>query len=343
MTKKNLMKKILLILCSICLFNIVNGQDNRLILKDTVQTKYPYIFPIFGNFLHDIGIDLAYPVGVMGNLFYADQEVIIPDISIGFSNGTTTPILTDITRLVDFEDVRAKALNVNVRPDLWILPFMNIYGIFGKSWVTTEVPITYPIEFTAIADLTGTSFGIGSTFAGGVNGYFFVVDMNRVWSNMSNFEEPVGTSVLSFRAGHTFKVRTHPESNFAVWAGAMRVTMGGITEGTISLGDVLPQEVWDRRDELVTEYYEWYDNVDPIKQGVADRTLTPLIEEFSESNGNLTVAYSLTKEPRNPWNMIIGGQYQYNKHWQARTEFGLIGDRKSYLFSINYRFGVQRK
>ena len=33
----------------------------------------------------------------------------------------------------------------------------------------------------------------------------------------------------------------------------------------------------------------------------------------------------------------MGMQFQLNKHWMLRSEVGFIGDRKSYLVSLNYR------
>ena len=40
---------------------------------------------------------------------------------------------------------------------------------------------------------------------------------------------------------------------------------------------------------------------------------------------------------------INRGQWQIDKHWQFRAEDGVIGDRKSALVSLNYRFGIKRK
>jgi hypothetical protein len=37
-------------------------------------------------------------------------------------------------------------------------------------------------------------------------------------------------------------------------------------------------------------------------------------------------------------------QYQINKNWQLRGEGGVIGDRKSFLVSLNYRIlGFRKK
>jgi len=339
------MRKLILYSILIILSISAYGQDNRLQLKDSVTTTYPYTLPIFGKFLHDIGIDLPYPVGIMINSFYGVQDILIPDISIGFSDGprgTDIP-LTDITRLIEFSEIKATAYSLNFRPDIWILPFLNLYGIIGKAWAITDVQISYPIELRALAELDGNSFGIGMTFAGGLGKYFFVVDGNNVWTNMKNFKEPVATSVLSMRLGRTFHPFKNPESNIGVWAGAMRVQMGGITQGSISLGEVLPPETWDRRDEIVDNYYTWYDNADEMKQNAADKVLTPIVETLAESNGEATVTYKISKKPAQEWNMIIGGQYQIDKHWQVRAELGGLGNRKSLLISANYRFGIKHK
>jgi len=48
--------------------------------------------------------------------------------------------------------------------------------------------------------------------------------------------------------------------------------------------------------------------------------------------------YGMDKSPAGEWNMVVGAQYQLNKKWMLRTEGGIIGDRKSFLLSLNYRF-----
>ena len=48
----------------------------------------------------------------------------------------------------------------------------------------------------------------------------------------------------------------------------------------------------------------------------------------------------MDKRPKEEWNFLIGAQYQINKRWIFRSEGGLIGDRKSFLASLNYRFKI---
>ena len=67
---------------------------------------------------------------------------------------------------------------------------------------------------------------------------------------------------------------------------------------------------------------------------------TPIVDHIEAADGSGTIKYRLIKEPKQKWNVIIGGQYQLNKHHQFRAEGGIIGNRKSLLLSYNYRFGI---
>lgn len=341
MEKLKYLKKILIFILFLLYAASSYSQHNRLKLGDTITDTYKYKLPIFGEYLHSKGVDLPLPIGIMANTFYAVQDIVISDISLGFSDGLLPEIpLTDVTRLIDFSKVESQVLSLSVRPDIWILPFLNVYGIFGKTYSRTDVQLSYPIELNAIANIEGTSYGFGVTGAGGVRNFFFVLDGNWAWSNLTGFKTPVRSNVFSFRFGRAFHFKKNPDGNVGVWLGGMRLRMGGITEGTITLRDVLPDETWERSAEIVDEYYAWYNNADPLKQAAADRILTPIIENIGNANGDGTISYKLTKKPKQEWNMLIGAQWQINKHYQFRAEGGVIGNRKSLLLSFNYRFGI---
>jgi hypothetical protein len=337
-----ILKYIPVIILLILVMN-VHSQDNRFIKEDSLKTKYPYTLPIFGHFLHDIGVDLPYPVGIMANYYYGIQPITITDIAVGFSDGLLPEVpVTDISRLIEFEDVTATVHSFTIRPDVWLLPFLSVYGLIGKTWTKTNVKISYPFELNTQADLDGMSYGLGMTLAGGYRGFFGVFDVNRVWTDMKNFENPVATSVLSVRAGYAFDVGKKSESNLGFWLGAMQVNMGNTTTGSIKLNEVLPPETAEKLDEIVENYYTWYNSIDPNKQEIADKTITPIVENLAQANGEGTVKYSINKIPAQKWNMLVGAQYQINKHFQVRAEAGFIG-RESFLISYNYRFGIKHK
>jgi hypothetical protein len=160
-------------------------------------------------------------------------------------------------------------------------------------------------------------------------------------------DEAVRVNVMGIRIGHTFVfANSRPDRNIAVWVGGMRVNMAAQTVGTVKLIDALPPDVWNRRDEIVDNYHQWYNSLDPnnpgdkIKQEVANRILTPIVDRLEAADGESAVRYGIEKEPINKWNMLVGFQFQYNKRWMLRSEAGIIGDRKSILVSLNYRFPI---
>ncbi|WP_319500383.1 hypothetical protein [uncultured Draconibacterium sp.] len=312
------------------------GQYSQLQKRDSLVADYPYKFPILGSKAYERGFNIPYPAGGMFNYFVAKQDIDIREISLAFNDSESL----DLTELLEFGTVNARATSVNVRPDLWVFPFFNVYGIFGKAWAQTEVELTYPVTLKAVSNLQGTSLGFGVTGAGGLGKYFFVVDGNWIWTMMSNFEAPVRSYTFSGRLGRAFKLGKNPDSNIAPWIGGMRIKMGGVTEGSILLNDIIPDETWARRDEIVTNYWNWYDNEATIAQKlIADKVLTPIVNKIDEADGSGVIKYRLRKEPKQKWNIIVGGQYQLNKHHQFRAEGGIIGNRKSLLLSYNYRFG----
>ena len=137
----------------------------------------------------------------------------------------------------------------------------------------------------------------------------------------------------------TFTFNQHPDRNIAIWAGGMRARMGSTTVGQIKLIDALPPDVWERKDEFVARYEEWYDSQAGFIQDKIDQTPLPdIVDRIDQADGDSIIKYGMDKQVKQEWNGIFGAQFQLNKRWMFRTEWGLIGDRKSALGSVNYRF-----
>ena len=85
-------------------------------------------------------------------------------------------------------------------------------------------------------------------------------------------------------------------------------------------------------------------NLDAKRIEIADNVLTPIVEKIDEADGDAIVSYGIDKQTKELWNGVIGIQFQLNKQWQLRSEAGIIGDRRSFMASINYRFlGFRKK
>ena len=128
------------------------------------KMNYPYTFPLLGKKAYKKGFDIPYAWGISPVYFAQRQDIEIAEIAVGLNDGP----LADISGLVQFGRIENKVSTFTIRPDLWVLPFLNIYGIFGFGKTSTEVPLVKPIDFTTVQNFDATSAGFGFTFAGGI-------------------------------------------------------------------------------------------------------------------------------------------------------------------------------
>ncbi|MDB4582695.1 porin family protein [Draconibacterium sp.] len=270
--------------------------------------------------------DITYPIWAMGNF------------QLGIQNDNTNIPLTPID-FIEFGGNRNTSYAVNFWPDIWIFPLLNVYGLFGYGASTTEVNLTMPIELKSIVTQNMSTKGFGVMGGFGLGPAWVSIDANWTWTKPELLEDDVLAKVLGVRLGKTFQFASKPERNVAFWVGGMRARMSSATKGQILMSDAIPQETWDRVDEIVDQYNTWYEGLDPIKQGIVDNTPFPaFMESLENREGNTLISYGMDKRPEQEWNMVVGGQFQLNKRWMIRSEAGIIGDRKSFLASINYRF-----
>ncbi len=309
------------------------------IYKDSLkQVEYNYTFPILGQGAYKKGFDIPYPAGIMGNYMWIDQGLIIDNLQLGLKTDNRDIPLTPVD-FIDFGKNTNTSFSLNVRPDLWVLPFLNVYGIFGVGQSHTEVNLVAPVELKSVVDQSIKTAGVGIMGAGGIGPVWFSVDANWTWNKPELLDKAVRVNVLGIRIGHTFTFKNKPQSNIALWAGGMSVKMNSDTKGEVRLGDALPPETWERRDEIVNNYWDWYNNeAGPGQKVIADQILTPIVDKLEAADGDAIIRYGMDKQVKERWNGIIGIQYQLNKRWMIRSEGGIIGDRKSFLLSLNYRF-----
>ena len=310
--------------------------------KDSLkQVEYNHVFPILGKGAYKKGFDIPYPAGIMGNFFWSEQGILIENFELGVKTNDGIDVPLTPVDFIKFGNSDNRAISYNVRPDLWILPFLNVYGIFGTGSSNTAVRFSLGNqEIESVVDQGISTAGVGVMAAGGLGPVWFSVDANWTWNKPELLDEATRVNVLGVRIGHTFVFKNKPQSNIALWVGGMRVKMNSKTAGEIRLGDAIPG-LEDKADEIVNNYWDWYDNEATIPQKViADKVLTPIVDRIDAADGSAIIRYGMDKQVKELWNGLLGMQYQINKHWMIRSEAGLVGDRKSFLMSLNYRFMI---
>ncbi len=129
---------------------------------------------------------------------------------------------------------------------------------------------------------------------------------------------------------------THPQRALSVWVGVFYQTIQNDTEGSIPLTDIFPNA---GSGMTIDNLRNWADTLPPGQRLVANQIIDKL-EDISQGIDpeNAIINYKLDKKVSAPFNIILGAQYQFNKHWMLRSELGVFGKRSQFLLNLNYRF-----
>ncbi len=303
-------------------------------LPSAKEGEYDYIFPIWGKDVVKRGFNIPYPVGLNLIGMYITQPINISELQLSLNDGALTPV-----PVVKFGSNSSTVLTTNFRADLWLFPFLNVYGMYGVAQANTTVELTSPAQFTSSVDQPGQYYGVGLTTAFGIWDHWGSVDVNWAWADLEKLSEPVLTNVIGLRFGHTFPLNDKG-MKLAAWVGMMSANVASVTDGSILISDALPQEVLDALEEFSEGYQEseWYQNLQRWQQAAVDE----LMQRLSESDNpllNSTVNYNINKALAVPTNMLLGAQWEINKEWVLRAEAGLFG-RWSAMLNLNYRFRI---
>jgi len=286
--------------------------------------RYPYFFPLLADRATARGANLQLPWGIGVNYLYMNQQIQISKIALSVNDNPTQEV-----DFIGFKRVRSEAHTFTLRPDLWVFPFLNVYGIFGGAAASTKVEVDRPLEFTTVVNQGATTAGFGMTAIVGFYGLFASLDVNFTWTNLEKLLEPLPGTIGSVRLGKNYNF-SHGRS-FTFWGGAMYQAIRATTKGSIALDEALGQDTIDEINDAADQLCE-----NSARPAICNKFLEEIRER---SPGDTTINYHLDKEIKYPVNVIVGGQYGFSRNWFVRTEIGFLG-RFSALVSANYRFGI---
>ena len=299
-------------------------------LRDTTAVEeWDHFFPIWGRKVVAKGFELPLPVGLNVQYLYNYQELDIGNLQLGVNNQG----LVDVSDFIDVGHSSVTTSSLQFRPDLWVLPFLNVYGLFGVGFNTVDVRVGKPVEFPARIDRNATIAGFGGNVSAALSRYFVVLDGNLTWADVDGLDQKSRANVLSGRIGRSFLLPK--KMRIAGWLGFMKMGIENNTSGSIRLGDALP----GLEDYFDEDYQnsDWYNNLG----SVAQRKVDELFAEIAANNPeDTTIQYALDKQLAGQWSVVLGGQFQFNPHWMLRCEYSHSETRAAFLLNLNYRFGL---
>ena len=153
------------------------------------------------------GIELPLTFGVGAVYYHLDRAIEITDVRVGRDDAPPVSVPDAVQFGAD-----SRVDNVNLKVDVWLLPFLNVYAIAGYIWneSNTSLQVTLPPvlpggptrqrRVEVPTSHTGSVGGLGITLAGGYGPFFFAADCNGARADLG-FDDRFKAVVTSIRAG----------------------------------------------------------------------------------------------------------------------------------------------
>lgn len=256
--------------------------------------RYERNFPIWAQEAIDLGYELPKPYGFSMTYMKMEQPLVVD--SVAFSG---LGFIDDLVS-IGTSTAQQESETLTFRGDVWVLPFLNVYGILGytQGSSTAQVsPVVHyprwmggdkeygPVPFEL--NFKGITYGAGTTIVGGIDNWFALLDVNYTNTALDILDGEISSIVVSPRVGYRWKFKGH---DMQLWTGAM------------------------------------YQNVEQTFAG-----------NLKDIGINLPGKFEVEQHLEDKWNTLIGGQAQITNNVDLLMEAG-VGTRRSMMVSLGYRF-----
>lgn len=192
--------------------------------------------PFLGDLARDRGIELPLPFGVGAVSYYIQRDIAVSEVRVGRGGAPPSPV-SDFAQFA----TRSRVGNLNLKFDVWLLPFLNVYAIAGYVWNESETTLDLTLppllpggeprrrRLTLPTSIEGTVGGLGTTLAGGYGPFFVALDVNAARADLG-FDDRLRAVVTSLRSGWNGRLRGRA---LRVWANATYWDTFATAKGTV--------------------------------------------------------------------------------------------------------------
>ncbi|MCF6170962.1 MAG: hypothetical protein L3J66_08305 [Bacteroidales bacterium] len=277
--------------------------------KPSADKPILQIPPVCGKKRRSEGFKLPYPFGTSLYGMWYRQSFTADNLLITDSTGKIT-----VTPDSMVQSTTAGEFKLSVRPDVWLLPFLNVYGIFGytEGKVNPKLSVSsftmhieglpgIPVDtsFALTDELTyhGPTVGAGVTFAMGFHNFFVLADYNYTVTYPNDQDAKLVNHAFSPKFGIILSQKKGG-GRIAIWLGGMYLTNNQSFSGVLNVEEISP-------------------------------ALALILGKEADYTGNIAA--------QQEWNMLIGAAYFINKHHNILLEGGFAG-RQQLSLGYGFRF-----
>ena len=264
--------------------------------------------PLCGKKRRDLGHDLALPFGAAVGLSYERQFYDVSDLMLS-SDSTDIFVVGEAS----VQQSTAGEMRITFRPDVWLLPILNVYGLFGYTRSSTNpnfevssvtiknLPLIDEITLDTIVKIDeelvyyGPTYGGGDTVSAGFKSFFFILDYNYSVTKPLDLSDKLERHDFSGKIG-VLLGNNQKKTKGSFWVGFRYINDNHKFVGELDAGDVLPEL------ELL----------------------------FGEK-----ATYTGTISAKQYWNLVMGVSIMINKHHILVAELGYFKREQA---SLSYGF-----
>ena len=202
---------------------------------------YPYRFPLLGQKAIDAGEELPLPFGIALAYYGVRRDINVKSVSASINDQP----LQSVDQYVSF-DVRTEVQSATVRLDACVLPFLNVFVVFGGIDNVSDIRADVTLDGTNYAiradgSFSGMTTGFGAVLAGGYQNYFMTLDATKIYSELGDaFDTHFSGQIYNARAGWKGKIEGH---NTRIWIGATYWDTEREMTGSRSTGGAVVQKI----------------------------------------------------------------------------------------------------
>ncbi|WP_139188567.1 autotransporter outer membrane beta-barrel domain-containing protein [Aliiruegeria lutimaris] len=274
--------------------------------------RYDRLFPLLGEEAINRGYALPLPIGL--TLLGVDnvQEQNLSNLSVTLGKGFE-PSKDDLkeTPFVSFENVRSSTRSKQLKADVWVLPFLNLFATVGQ--LDGEVGLDVLLDLADIGPLppgAGLPDNLRLNFTANIDAVTTTVGAIGVYG--------IGNWWGSLNAAHTITVSSNSETD-------IRSTTAGLRVGRrFEFGN----------GHMASPYLgASYLDVDTVIEGVYK------VEDAFDDGDDLNIRYKVRQENVNKYSAVLGLNLGFRNGTSVQAEFNRNGGGdERVVLSATYRF-----
>lgn len=280
--------------------------------SQTINNSWPYALPFLADEVIARGYQLPKPYGVGVTYVNVDQQMSLTQLQVGFNGNGVKPY-----DFVAFDTPITSLKTLQVKADMWLLPFMNVFATVGK--VTGDLHADVLIDGNTMLEQLGencqafikpiscrllqdklftlpiranvnpTTYGVGTILASAWQDWFFTLPINVTWSQSSKNVLDGRSVTITPRVGHM--IHLPRLGRLSVFAGGNYLNSHNTVTGSLV------------------------------------------------SDGGFSLDYQVKQANVDRWNLVTGFNWDISSRLSLNVEYnGFIGSRDAVITGLTVRF-----